>query len=203
MKSFLPVILLLVVIVVPGTMGNSSLRAQAAPRTSYSLAISTPVVPRVVNVKVDGKITIWSDAPGFNSPKIQSLHTSARLVQNPVRGFWTITMANLFILWDSKTVLTLQDGKVASGVFLPSTNAASLIIPLKGIPLINTITFSLSTSSSVTTTDNQIIHGSPLDLKGNLNLVGSKPHIGFLNNQAQISIQCKLSPVLALTNLHR
>lgn len=204
MKRSLLVVLLLVAVMVLGMMGGSLLRVQAASKIADSIAVSTSIVPRVVNVKVDGIITIWADAPGFNGPKVQALHTSAKLVQNPTRGFWTITMANLFILWDSRTALTLQDGKVASGVFLPPTNAASLVIPLKGIPLINTITFSLSTNSSVTTTNNQVIHGSPLDLKGNLNLVGSKSFgVLFETYHAQISIQCKLSPLSALTNLHR
>jgi hypothetical protein len=210
MKKMFLVLLSLVAVVVLGTMGNGLLRAYATAAEPCSstasmptiMPIATATVPRTVNVAVDGCITIWSDALGFNSPKVQPLHTSAKLVQNPVQGIWTITIANLSIRWSSKTILTLQDGQVASGVFYPSTNSVSLIVPLKGVPLINTITFSLSTESSVTTTDKQTIRGSRVDLKGDTTLVGSKSHIGIFDNQAQISIQCKLSPWPLPTSTH-
>jgi hypothetical protein len=201
MKRFLLAVLPLVaVVVLLGTTASCLLRIHTAAAKPYSITASTPIAPRAVNVKVDGMITMWSNAPGFKSPKVEPLNTSAKLVQDPVRGTWTITIADLSIQWSSRTVLTLQDGKVASGAFLPSTNSTNLIVPLKGIPLINTITFSLSTDSSVTTTDQQTIRGSRVDLKGNTTLVGSKSHIGILNNQAQISIQCKLSPWPLVSN---
>jgi hypothetical protein len=103
-------------------------------------------------------------------------------------------MTNLSIAWNASTVLTLQNGKVASGFLRSSTNAAYLIVPLKGVPLINTIQFNLSTDGSVTTTNRQIIRGSRVDQKGRITLIGSKTHIGLFNNQAQISIQSALSP---------
>ena len=195
MKSFLQaVILSLVAVVALGSTGSCLLRVYAAPAKSYRVTISPPIAARTVNVKVDGKITIWSNAPGFNSPKVEPLQTSAKLVQDPARRIWTITIANLSIPLNSGIVLTLPKGKVARGVFRPSTNSANLTVPLKGIPLVNIIQFSLSTDSSVTTTNKQIIRGSRVDQKGKITLIGSKSHIGLFNNQAQISIQGVLSP---------
>lgn len=193
MKSFLLVVLSLFAVVL-GTMECDLLRVHAAAAKTYSVTASPPIAARTVNVKFDGKTTIWSDAPGFNSPEVKPLHTSAKLVQDPAKGIWTITIANLSISWNANTLLTLQNGKVASGAFRPSTNAAILTIPLKGLPLINTITFTLSTDGSVTTTNKQIIRGRRVDQKGNITLIGSKSHIGFFNNQAQISLQGVLSP---------
>jgi hypothetical protein len=194
MKSLLQAVLSLTAVLALGTTGSGLLRAHAAAAKPYSITISPPIAARTVNVKVDGKITIWCNAPGFNSPKVEPLQTSAKLVQDPAKGIWTITIANLSIPLDSGIVLTLPKGKVASGVFRPSTNSAILTVPLKGLPLINTLTFSLSTDGSVTTTNKQTIRGRRVDQKGNITLIGSKSHIGFLNNQAQISIQSVLSP---------
>ncbi len=194
MKSFLLAVLSLVAVVVLGTTESDLFKVHAAAAKPYSVTISPPIAARTVNVRVDGRITIWSDAPGFNSPKVEPFHTFAKLVQDSAKGIWTITIASLSILWNSSTVLTLQNGKVASGVFRPSTNSAILTVPLKGLPLINTITFSLSTDGSVTTTNKQTIHGRRVDQKGNITLIGSKSQIGLFNNQAQISIQSVLSP---------
>jgi hypothetical protein len=194
MKSLLQAVLSLTAVLALGTMGSGLLRVHAAAAKPYRITISSPIAARTVNVKVDGKITIWSNAPGFNSPKVEPLHTLAKLVQDPVKGIWTITIANLSIPLDSGIVLTLPKGNVASGVFRPSTNSATLTVPLKGIPLAGTIQFSLSTDSSVTTTSKQTIRGRRVDQKGNITLIGTKSHIGFFNNQAQISIQSVLSP---------
>ncbi len=198
MKSLLLAAISLVAVVALGA--TESLRVYAAPMKPYSMAVSPPVAPRAVNVKVNGKITIWSDAPGFKSPKVEPLQTSARFVQDPAKGIWFITIANLTIPLASGTVLTLQNGKVARGVFLPLTNSANLIVPLKGVPLVNTLQFSLTTDGSVTTTNKQTIHGSRVDQKGRITLIGSKSHIGLFNNQAQISIQGVLSPWPFLPN---
>lgn len=198
MKRLLLVILSLVTVVVLDTTGSGLLRAYTAavePSCSgtASTPIATPAVPRTGDVTVDGCITIWSNAPGFNGPKVKPFHTSAKLVQDSAHRNWGITIADLSVPWSSKTQLTLQDGKVASGVLLPSTNSVNLTIPLKGVPLINTITFDVSTDSSVTTTDNQNISGRRVDPKGDITLVGSKSRIGLFY-QAQVRIQCKLSP---------
>jgi len=195
MKRLIMVVMSLVVLVGLNTMGSSFLKASTAAQEAPCSTITstpTPTVAKPGKVSVDGCITIWSDAPGFNGPKIKPLHTSA-VVARDSAGDWNITIADLSIAWNANTQLMLQDGKVASGVFLPSTNSIMMNIPLKGLPLVKTITFKVSTDDSATTTDGQIIRGSRVDLKGNTTLVGSKSRIGLFF-QAQMSIQCKLSP---------
>ena len=175
-------------------MQSCLITAYAASISNSSKTVSKFVVPKVVIVKINGAVTIWSDAIGFSSPKKKPLHTSAKLAQDPTRGIWNITMTNWSFSWDTSTILTLQDGKVASGIYQPSTNAASLTIPLQHVPLIDTIQFNLSTEGSITTTTRQIIRGSRVDRKGRVTLIGSVSHIGLFDNQAQVRMQGTLSP---------
>ena len=195
MKGNLLVVLSLVAVVVLATMGSNLLGVQTAAAKSSRVAVSTPIAPRAVNINADGEITIWSNAPSFTSPKTEPFHTSARVVQGSVQGNWNITIAKLSIPWSSKTQLTLQNGKVASGVFQSPANTMRLTIPLQGLPVVNTTTFNVSTAGSVNTTDGQTISGIPVDPKGDTTLVGSKSFTVLIASfQAQVRIQCKLSP---------
>ena len=175
-------------------MQSCLLSAYAVSKPLSRKAISKSVASKVVNVKINGTITIWSDAIGFSSPEMSPLHTSAKFVQDPTKGIWNVTVTYLSIPWNKSTTLTLQNGKIANGIFRPSTNAASLTIPLQHIPLVNTIQFNLSTDGSVKTPTGQTIRGSRADRKGNVTLIGSKLHIGLLDNQAQVRIQGIITP---------
>jgi hypothetical protein len=209
MKRSFMVVMSLVVLVVLNTMGSSSLRASAAAQeascsnttsTPTSVPIVTPTVPGARTVISDGCITVWSDAPNF-STKTEPFRTSAIVVQSSLPGNWNITIPKLSIPWSSNSQLTLQNGKVASGVFQSATNTMMLTIPLQGLPVVKTATFNVSTSGSIKTTDGQTISGSAVDPKGDTTLVGSRPFtMLFLSYQAQVRIQCKLSPWPLLSN---
>ena len=194
MKRFILSIISIAAVITLGIMQSCLITAYAASVSNSGSTVSKSVVPKVVIVKIDGTATIWSDAIGFSSPKKKPLHTSAKLAQDPTRGIWNITMTNWSFSWNTSTTLTLQDGKVASGIYHPSTNAVSLTLPLQHVPLIDTIQINLSTEGSITTTTGQIIRGSRVDRKGRVTLIGSVSHIGFFDNQAQVSMQGTLSP---------
>jgi hypothetical protein len=194
MKRFILSIISIAAVITLGTMQSRLITAYAASIYNSSKTVSKSVVPKVVIVKINGTATLWSDAIGFSSPKVDPIHTSAKFVPDLTKGVWDITVTNLSFPWNASTILTLQDGKVASGIFRPSTNAASLTVPLQHVPLIDTIQINLSTEGSITTTTRQIIRGSRVDRKGRVTLIGSVSHIGLFDNQAQVRMQGTLSP---------
>jgi len=193
MKRFILSIMSLAAVMILGIMPSYLPTAYAVSRPSKTVFKS--VVPKVLTEKIDGTVTLWSDVLiGFSSPKVDPIHISAKFVPDLTKGVWDITVTNLSFPWNASTILTLQDGKVASGIFRPSTNAASLTVPLQHVPLIDTIQINLSTEGSITTTTRQIIRGSRVDRKGRVTLIGSVSHIGLFDNQAQVSMQGTLSP---------
>ena len=194
MKRFILSIISLVAVMTLGTVPSYLPTVHAASKPASGKTAHKSPAPEVVNVKISGTVTVWSDAIGFSSPKTDPLHTSAKCVPDPTKGIWNLTVTKLSMAWNASTTLTLQDGKVASGIFRPSTNAASLTIPLQHAPLVNTIQFKVSTDGSVKTPTGQIIRGSRVDRKGNVTLVGSQLHIGLLNNQVEVRIQGIISP---------
>jgi hypothetical protein len=181
-KIALLVVVSLVAAVALGMMGN---RAHAEPMASS---------PTTLTFK--GTITLWSTAPGFSSPKVESLITPVTFTPDTTGRNWATSIAKLSIPWSASTVITLQDGRVASGSFDPSTNASSLTLPFQGVPVIKTLEVGLTTENSVITTTNQTIRGSRVDQRGNMTLVGSKSvsALLFLQVQTQISVQGVLSP---------
>jgi len=180
-KISLLAVVSLIAVVALGMIGN---RAHAMPMASS---------PTTLTFK--GTITLWSNAPDFSSPKVENLTTPVTFTPHTTDHNWGITIAKLSIPWGSSTVITLQDGHIASGSFNPSTNAVNLTLPFQGIPVINIIEISLTTDNSITTTTNQTIHGSRVDQHGNVTLVGSKSvRILFIKKQTQVSVQGTLSP---------
>ena len=156
MKRFILSIISLVAVMTLGTMpsylayaaSKSTIGTSTSTPTSTSTSTPTPtststptptstpsrsVIPTVINnVKVDGKVTIWAGAMGFNDPAKQDpIHVIANLVKDPKKGIWNVTVTKLSIPWEYGTVFTLQDGKVGSGIFRPSTNAVSMTLPLQ------------------------------------------------------------------------
>jgi hypothetical protein len=181
-KISLLAVVSLIAAVALGMMGN---RAHAVPMASS---------PTTLTFK--GMITLWSTAPNFSSPKVESLITPVTFTPDTTDRNWATTITKLSIPWSGSTVLTLQNGRVASGAFDPSTNAARLTLPLQGIPVIKTLNVDLTTNKSITTITNQTISGSRVDRLGNLTLVGSKSVsvFLFLTVQTQVSVQGTLSP---------
>lgn len=180
-KISLFAVLSLIAVMVLGMMGNQA------------DAVSTTSSPTTLTFK--GTITLWSDAPGFNSPKVENITTPVVFTPDTTDHNWSISIAQLSIPWSSSTTITLQSSKVASGSFNPSTNAVTLTLPLQGIPVLNAIEVSLTTDNSITTTTGQVIQGSRIDSHGNMTLVGSQSmHILFIKKHVQIRIQGALSP---------
>jgi hypothetical protein len=197
MKRFIRSIIFLVAVLTLVTVQSYCLTVYAASKPRSGRTVSKPIADKVVNVKINGTVTIWSDVVGSNSPdqKPHPLHTSAKLVQDPSKGIWPVTMTNLSIPWNTGTVLTLQKGQVASGTFQPSTNAVRLMLPLQNIPVVDTIKFNLSTDGSITTATQQIIRGSRVDRKGNVTLIGSVSQAVLLFvYHVQVRVQGTLSP---------
>ncbi len=185
MKRFILAVVFLVAIMTLGTMPSHLLAAYAANRPHSGKTVS----PLSVKVKINGSVTIWSNVSklmtGFNSPQKDPLKdVSATCVQDLSKGIWTITVPKLSIAWNSQRNLVLQDGKVASGIYRSSTNAVSLTVPFKNVPVVNTIQFNLSTDGSYKTTDGTTIRGSRIDKKGHFVMVGQQLNIGVLRKSS-------------------
>ena len=217
MKRFILPIMSLVAIMTLGAMPSYLPTTYAAPKytistsnssssvstSSSSSSVSRSAAPTVVNVKVDGTVTIWSDGLGISpiGPVVRRLHTSAKFVPDPTRGIFNVTVTNLSIPWFVSTGFTLQDGKVGSGIFRPSTNAANMTLPLQ-VEISTThcgctSQVDLSTDGSLKTATGQIIRGRRIDPDGRIIMVGSASYSdsGLLDlGHAQVRMQSTLSP---------
>jgi hypothetical protein len=197
MKRFILSMISLVAVLTLVTVQSYFLTVYATSKPISGRTVSKPTATKVVNVKINGTATIWSDIVGSTRPdqKPHPLHTLAKLVQDPSKDIWSITMTNLSIPWNGGTALTIQKGQAASGTFRPSTNAVSVILPLQHVPVVNTIKFNLSTDGSITTATGQIIRGSRVDRKGNITLIGSMSQTVLLFvYHVQVRVQGTLSP---------